>query len=459
MAPIDLTNSVLSYQWSKTIKAPGSQCTISIIPQRSDINIMDDLNPMDVIQIYEFGALKYTGYIRTIKFSGQITEGTPGRPLRVGSIIVSGFGELIATASLGINLGNFKKNFQQFFASAQELAVALNKVTMDSTSTYADFITTAYVSWTTLIQNIGASDFAAYLGSFVDIGSSLDNELSPSFPRSVYLWTGTESSITFWQALFPALQFPFNEMWFDNGPRTLYLNSGTQSNVQLQGYGTTYGVFRATPFDGTVHNGTSSDLFKSLPVKVIPKSSTLRFDFTKTSDESYTVYNCVTPVMSLNTQTRAALGLLEADPVNLNKYLLRMMTSQLYFSRQTSTGQQNTVAKTDPQAGAIEGVGGDLNQTLLNWYTNNDRYLSGGIVFNVPKDATQDVYIGERVQLEGIEGDFYAEGVAHQWTMLGPLLSTLSVTRGWNETNGSPITTTDAIFRSGIPTEEARTGG
>ena len=420
---------------------------------------MDDLSPMDVVEIYEFGTRKYVGYIRTITFSGAITTGTPGRPVRQGTIEVSGFGNLLATASLGINLGNFKSNFEAFFASATKLAVSLEKIMMSDTSTYSQALTTAYGRWVSLIQTIGANQLATYLGNFVDIGYALDTVLSPDFPRSVYLWTGTEKSITLWQAILPIIQVPFNEIWFDNGPRPVFLNNTTQRAVQLLNYSTTYAVFRATPFNGTVHGGTTQNTFNTLPFKTVNKTNLVRFDFSKTCDESYTVYNCVTPVMSMNTNTRSALGLLKADSPNLNKYLLRMLTTELFFARLTQSSASGTTPQADPNWTQINAVGSDLNQTLLNWFTDNDKYLSGDVVFNVPAEAYNDVYIGEKVRVEGITGSFYVEGVSHQWQMMGAMLSTLSVTRGWNEELNTPMTMTDVIFRSGIPLEDLKKNG
>ncbi|MDE1868064.1 MAG: hypothetical protein KGI08_10210, partial [Thaumarchaeota archaeon] len=56
------------------------------------------------------------------------------------------------------------------------------------------------------------------------------------------------------------------------------------------------------------------------------------------------------------------------------------------------------------------------------------------------------------------EGQFYVEGVNHQWQMMGPIVSTVSLTRGrldWNTIAGNiDMVVTNKIFRSGIPLEE-----
>lgn len=453
-APWDITDSVISFTWRKTIKSPASDCEMQILPQRTALNLLDDLSPQDVVSIYEFGTLKYQGYIVTISFTGAIQSGTPGVPLRRGTIQIAGFGNLIATASLGLNMGNFKDNFEAFWSSAQKLAFTLNNVLSSNGSTYATALSTTFQYWTELITNIGATDFSAYLSSFLDYSTALDTTLSPSFPRNLYLWTGTEVSVTLWEAVLPMIQVPLNEVWFDVGPRNVYLNGTTQSNVQLPNE-LTYLIFRATPFDGTLNSqGESENLFQALPIKTIPKEYLVRFDLHKTSTESYTVYNVVEPIMQMNDITRALLGLMVPDPVNINKYLLRMMTTQLYFSRQVNNQQQNSAPSNDPLAPQIETQANYLSQTLLNWYTNNDQFLSGTIMGNVPNDANSDIYLGERVQIESIPGTFYVEGISHQWTMNQPLFTTLSVTRGYNQSENTPIQLVDKLFRSGIPIED-----
>ena len=73
---------------------------------------------------------------------------------------------------------------------------------------------------------------------------------------------------------------------------------------------------------------------------------------------------------------------------------------------------------------------------LKNWYTNNDRFVSGVITYMVPSDASKDPRIGDKVEIEGIDAYFYAEGLSHQWNYQGKLAASASVTRGWKRTGG-----------------------
>ena len=67
---VDITSLCTSYTFQKSIKSPDSGANIDIIPQRDDFNVMDDLNPLDVVKIFEFGKQKFQGYIKRMPFTG-----------------------------------------------------------------------------------------------------------------------------------------------------------------------------------------------------------------------------------------------------------------------------------------------------------------------------------------------------------------------------------------------------
>lgn len=456
---LDITNSVLGYQFLKTVKRPGATANITVTPQRSAVNIMDDIFPNDVVKIYEFGALKFLGYIVTITFQGQI-QGS-GRPLRTGTIEASGFGALVASAQVGINLGNMQSTAAKFINESISLITSLSQQVLNDSATYGSILSTIFSDWYALLDNIqnGAQAFATYLNNYFDNSTAVDNVAAPGIPRQFNLFTGTELGLTVWDILLPVIQVPFNEIWIDNGSTDGSRNVQVEGSPVLLNDERAYLVMRPTPYDGRVSNNgaTVSNDFSSLPLRTIDLGNIVSFNFSKSSRESLSLYNVVPAAFVFNDYVRALLGMLTPDPNNVNKYLSRILTSQLYFSRAVEVGSSTGDSQKLPD---VEIATDDYNETLLNWFTFNDHFLSGTIQFNVPTKPAEDIFIGDRVAMPEIEGSFYVEGVGHSWQMMGPVLSTLSVTRGrqsWSSENGNvSMTLTNKIFRSGIPIEDQK---
>jgi len=119
------------------------------------------------------------------------------------------------------------------------------------------------------------------------------------------------------------------------------------------------------------------------------------------------------------------------------------MVKNLYYVRKFSTDQ----TEVDRNVNKIDTTVKDMKYSLWNWFVRNEEYLSGALTLIVPSDYRDDVRIGQKISLEGLDGYFYAEGVNHNWRYQGPLLNTVSVTRGYSRVG--KIKLTNRIFRKG----------
>jgi hypothetical protein len=448
---LDITVLVASMQWQKSIKTPNAGATITCVPQLGRMHLLDYLNPMDVVQIYEFGTLKFQGFIRSIQSTGSI-DPKSGKPMRMVSIKVFSFGNLFIDGQLGLNLYIGLRQYgigAQMEAFAKKLADA---VKLDG-STYADVIGAIVDEWFIYLENLGATEYATYLNRFVDYSTGLKGKSTPGYPREVKLFQVQSNSQSLWSIIQKVCEPPFSEVWFDTGPRSVYIEKdedldGRPDTIDLpasEGNEKTYMVVRSTPFNGTVKNGVTKSQWDSLPSLKIPLGYLTKFALNKTMDEAFSFYMVQPASIDMSELQLAATGSSAFDTAAFDKYLYRPMVKQQFFSRnfdETGEGKDNA-------ASSILQVATDAANTLKNWNELNDQYLSGSFDLMVPSNEAFDPRIGQKIEFEGLEGNyFYCEGVAHQWQYGGPLTSTISVTRGYGI--DKPIELKDKIFRRGI---------
>jgi hypothetical protein len=243
-----------------------------------------------------------------------------------------------------------------------------------------------------------------------------------------------------WQVLEQLVERPFNEMWIDNGPRTVSIDG---KNVNLPEASCL--VFRSTPFDGTVPaSGSPGTAFDNLPSLRIDRDHLVSFDLARSMDEVYTFYSVKEAAFQLSDMTRLLLGQAIVDKERLGTYLLKPLVTELFFTRMENPEGSD---KEKEQKEMLD-IAKRSSQTLYNWFKNNDQYLSGAVSIMVPSDNKDDPKIGQKIEVDGIEGFFYVEGIAHLWSYRGPLRSDLSVTRGFQRNGRMELT--DRIFRRSV---------
>lgn len=431
---VDITMDVVNYRFQKTIKDPSGSCQLSILPQRSNTNIMDVINPMDVVRIYEFGTLKFIGYVVRMAYSGSI--GGDGKPSRSATLTCQQMGGLLTTASVGLGLGTAMGSDDAMLINA---AVALNKSILEATLeglNFAKIVELVISEFKDYLTSVDATNFLTYMGQYSDFETGLSASSAPRLPRTFEMFTGTEQSVTLWQILEQLVERPFNELWVDNGPRSVEIEGRTTQLPERACL-----VFRPTPFNGTVDGGSPGSAFDSLPEVSIDINHFLSFDLSRNMDEVYTMYSVKNPAFQLSDIARLLLGQAVVDEDRIGKYLLKPLITELFFTRmETEDGDKQEITQ-----GKMESVALDSATTLKNWFKNNDEFLSGAVSHMVPEDPERDPKIGQKLKVPGMEGFFYVEGIAHLWNYQGPLRSDLTVTRGYNR--GQPMEMTDRLFR------------
>jgi hypothetical protein len=435
---IDITNDLKNYRFQKSIKNPQGSCQISMLPQSTTTHILDIVKPLDVIRIYEFGTLKFVGYVRRMSYSGSI--GKDGTPERDAVLTAQQFGGLLMTAAIGFGLGTaLGVGEDPILNAAAQLSLDILNAVQDGTS-FAEVVGLIYDSFITFINSIDATqNFASYLEHYINTEAGLNDDTSPLLPRQPEFFNGTEQQLTFWQVVEQLIEKPFNEMWIDNGPRKVRVGS---KDVDLPAKSCL--VFRPTPFNKRLSNGVETNDFDSIPAIHVDKNHFIRFDLSRGLDEVYTAYSVKSASFRLDDIPRLLLGEMKVDYDRVGKYLFKPLITELFFTRIENTDGDSVELPNS----RIQTVTAEAAETLLNWFSANEEYLSGAISHMVPTDPDADPKIGDKISVYAIEGFFYVEGIAHTWNYGGALQSTASVTRGYNRTQ--KIELKDRVFKRSL---------
>jgi hypothetical protein len=374
-----------------------------------------------------------------------------GKPLRMVSLRVFSFGNLFIDGELGLNLYVARRE-TNMYAKMEAFAGKLADAIKSKNSTFATVVNTVVSEWFIYLESLGARNYADYLNRFVDYTTGLQGKAIPGYPREARVFQVESQNQSLWSVMQRVCEPPFNELWFDTGPRHVYIETddnldGKPDTIDLpfsEGNEKTYLVLRSTPFNGTVKNGVTKTQWDSLPARKIPLGYLTKYSLNKTMDESYSFYLVQPSMLSLSDLELIANGSTVLDENAFNKYLYKPLVQQQYYAR--NFNEDGDVV--DPDKNSIIQVSLDAATTLRNWNELNDQFLSGTIDMMVPGNADHDPRIGEKIEFEGLDDSyFYCEGVSHNWAYGGPLASTLSVTRGYGL--AKPIELKDKIFRRG----------
>lgn len=440
---------LLGYSFQKTIKNPNSTGSISLTPQYSETNrnLLNEVNAHDVARIYEFGQLKFIGLVQRVSGNGSIDDA--GNPLRTTMIQLRGMGGYLSEAKIGIPAVFFSANEEKAidaFQNAQstfhaEIAERLGEGTSLPYNALVDF---ALETWFTLLSSIsGSTRFQAFANEYFNFTAGVGTFPRPLWPKEWDLYQGNYENITLWSLLDNLMDIPFNELFFDEGPRQVTINGGL---VTLSGE-KTHLVLRNTPFNGSIPDGGGSpvDRFNDMPEKVV--TDLVKYSLSKSADEVHTLYVTSDPIWDATSLELAFHGVSVPDNEKFGKYLYRPMNVKLNNIRIPENTEETKAADMP----AINQRLMNTATTLKNWFSNNDVFYNGVLTTHVPEDGDSDVRIGEKVALDGVQGHFYCESITHEWSYGGALMTHIGVTRGWDYTRDAPMDLRGRMFERENP--------
>lgn len=445
--PLDISHLVISSQWQKSIKTPTANCTLTVVPQYTGIHLLDYVSTMDVIEIREFGRLVFHGYIRKISASGSINPQT-GAPSRVVTILIQNFGGLFLEGQLGLNMFIKLGNQVEMKAHIETFSAQMTDI-LNSNKSYADIVGLIIEEWFKFLKLNGATTYRRYIDEWMDLTTGLSGQIVSATAKDMYLFNASDQQMSLWSVLQKIVETPFTELWFDNGVREVFFESNSslspiKPGIKKFSEDKTYLVLRQTPFNGTILNGTKKDLWDVVPIKTLPLTHITKWDLSKSMEESYSFYLVTPGAFDPGEIALITMGIDVFDQEAFNKYLYKPLIHNQFYSRKSSNNKPEVAE--NAQSNYLTEVE-DRSNTLKNWFEKNDQYLSGSLTLHVPKDDEYDPKIGERVQIEGIDGTFYTEAITHIWQYQGTLSCHVTVTRGYG--TGKPMELKDKIFKRG----------
>ena len=434
----DLTQLAISYNWQKSIKTPMGGCTVNFLPQLEDKSLIELIDPLDIVRIFEFGTVKFVGYVRKVSFTG--TMSSDGKPNRVVTLTATSMGGIFQEAQLGLNLFLLQENLD-YQNAATSMSTAIADATKSTSNKIGVVIKTIIDKWLDFVNTVSVTTaYASWFTQNIDYSAGLQNTETPGFPREFRAFTGAEESLNLWQMLQKFGEVPFHEMWFDNGPRKVSINGSDVTFTDNK----TYLIIRPTPFNGTVKSGSEGKAFDSLPLKTVPLTHLTKYDLNKSMEEVYSFYIAHPSVFDLQERYLVVSGQASKDDDKISKYLYKPLQMQLFYTRLGDAAQNASLTPEGLQD--LKNESKNAADSLKNWFSKSDVMLSGAILMMVPKKPENDVWIGDKIEIEGIKGNFYVESVAHSWKYQGTLTANLNITRGLDGEN--QIDLANKIFKT-----------
>lgn len=397
-----VSGELISYSFSESLNSIESNFSLVLPPSvdNDGRSWLDKIEVRDIVYIYEFGELRYVGYVETRRYSAQISpDGKPNRRVLING---GGIGKLLSTFNLILNQA-FYQATTIADAAAQKLSAKLASE-MAENAQIGPILKSIYEDYMDLVIKIGTTSASIgvkqIIDNFIDIDSGLSNELVAIYPVSLSLYQVGENNI--WQIWSQLLFPPVNELF-------------GRWNPESQKYEM---IFRKTPFD-------PSD-WKALPLTSIPPIIITEHDIGSSDSEVYTFYLGMLPGSGISQN----LAILSVNPAGKNyvideekwtKYGYRPMIIQFrYFDR----------SKQEAFQGASK-LMRDVSEMLKTWFKHNDEYFSGSItIMTADKDKVlnRNPRIGEKISI--LEGEFYIESCEHTWSFAGPMQTKITISRG-----------------------------
>ena len=426
---------LLNFTFQKTIKNPNSSGTVTLTPQYniSKRHFFNHIKVYDVVRIYEFGELKFIGLIRSMSTSG--TMGEDGTPTRTVTLQLGGMGGYLSDAKMGLSAYALNEGNERAFASAftQEQAnfeagvgELLNK---GNGLPYQELVDFALQAWFNLLNALGGDTrFDNILSEYFDLRTAVGDFPRPYWPREFRLVQGNFEEITIWSLLNNLLDIPFNEMFFDEGPRQVVVN-GSVVDVPEK----TSLVIRDTPFNNTLNDaGVVENRFDALPDN--PITGVISYNFTRSVDDVYTLYASASPIWDFSLTELVLFGQTAPDRERFSRYLYRPMQVKL----------NNIRIPSDEDRHSVDQRLRNTAENLKRWFENNDNYINGVITSPVPE--RNDWHIGDKVSLPGAVGHFYCESITHEWQYGSSLICHTGVTRGYDYSSNKPMILSGEMF-------------
>ena len=399
------STACVSYEFQEQVASPEGAFSFVTTLERDSQNKTwyDKINSRDLVRIYEHGKVRFVGYITDKRYIARMGEKGPERSI---SFTGKSIGSFLVTFSILLDL---------HILSASETAQTAQKKFMEAIAANIDkgqqmasvivAIKDAYFDMMEAVggnQNLGVKHI---IDSMFDFSARMSTSLTAQYPIVISAFQTQENNL--WDTISQVLNPPFHELF------GMWDADARKYQIWL----------RQTPFD-------ASD-WMNLPINKIPDDIPALlltdYDVGASDADVKTFFICTLPGSAISREKALTLDDYSRSAVVDDKkwpyYGFKPMYAECRFFSRSEDNQKNF-------SGA-EQLMHDLSQKLYDWYSNNANFLTGTISVMSIQDEKYDAYpkIGERLGFLG--GEFYIEATKSSWQYGGPMIRTMSVSRGY----------------------------
>jgi len=413
-----VSNDLVSYQFSETLATVNSGFALQLVPRlfSDGEGWLEKIKIYDLVFIYEFGELRYGGYVKSLRYTARISG--DGKPNRRISISGGSFGELLSTFQLVLDLILYKGSPVAEAASVQLSAVLAAE--LEKGNNIGDLFKIIYDHFMDLAMAVGLEGVSIglkpLLDHFLDFDSYISRDLNAIYPMALSLYNVGANNI--WQILSNLLFPPVNELF----GRWNYRSSKYEI------------VFRRTPFE--------PEDWKTLLWIEIPPVVIVDHDIGKSNEEIFTFYLGELAGAGISRNLAIISGESTGrnyviDQEKWRKYGFRPMYIEFkYFNRDRDSADAAVLMR-------------DVSKMLKRWFEHNDEFYSGTLTIMTLGNREymkRNPRIGEKIKFLG--GEFYLESSDHSWEFLGPMVTKLNITRGYKyDASGNMEAPMDQVSR------------
>ena len=394
-----ISNDLVSYQFSETLATIDSGFSLELVPRLFDDgkSWLEKIDIYDLVFIYEFGELRYGGYVKDLRYAARISgDGKPSRTIKISG---GSFGELLSTFQLVLDLVLYQGTTTAEAASVKLSAVLAAE--LEENNNIGDLFEIIYNDFMELAMAVGLEGvnigIKPILDHFMDFNSGISDELKTIYPMALSLYNVGANNV--WQILSNLLFPPINELFGRWNPR--------RNEYEI--------VFRRTPFEPTD--------WKYLLWTEIHSIVIVDHDIGKSDLEIFTFYLGELAGSGISRN----LAIVSGESTGKNyvidqdkwpRYGFRPMYVEFkYFNRDRDSSGAAVLMR-------------DVSEMLKRWFEHNDEFYSGSLtIMTLDNYMLRNPRIGEKIKF--LEGEFYLESSDHSWELGGPMTTKLTITRGY----------------------------
>ncbi len=412
---IGSNKNLLSYSFTLSVNDISGSFSVTFFPDYVDkfgksCSLFDDFKKLQIVEIYEGNGTSsdkpvFTGIIRKKKYVAQAQDNGGNRRFSISGTAITGL-------------------VSQFYINLDPAACAMT----DTLQTQAELIKKLTINGKTneSVKNIIKAVWDCFYDISNQIGTPKIKEYLDTFTGGVDSLFDTDSS-KFFYPLGCVFKGQVTQGFFDlidgivpSPVYEKYAYMGTDGKMKIR--------IRKVPF-------SSSDWLKlAINAKVIETNILQGFDVEESDDEVYTAFYAYLNGYPIDEQKSLLLST-TIDKAGIDTVLKTSDRFKTYGYRPMIAHFIGYGNKEGEQDGDTKSGMEEMSKNLQEWYENLPEMLKGSISLSLVFDNDiNKIQPGEVVKF--LTGDFYVEGVTHNWNYGSGGSINLSVSRGGKYVGG-----------------------